>query len=149
MLGNLVLRAFDHEMSAISESNSYKYTRYADDLTFSSNKRIPTDFLTEVTNRVEAAGFILNDKKSKFIGLGDRMEVTGVVINDFPNMSREWRNWARGFLHKASMNPIEYSAEWTKVSGIFGTLKSLDPTEKLKLTRQAKLVLNQLHPKKK
>jgi RNA-directed DNA polymerase len=146
MLGNLVLKDFDKTM--IKLAANYTYTRYADDLTFSSESLIPEEFYHEVQNAVTASGFRLNLQKTKFMGRGDRMEVTGVVINEFPNLPRNWRNWARGFLHRAAQNPNSYRGQWQRISGILGTLKSIDPNEDKPLTKKARSTLELLKPKK-
>lgn len=145
-IGNLVLAEFDVAMGALAESAGYKYTRYADDLSFSSQERIPEEFVEKINNAVESFGFHLNDDKTKFMGPGDRIEVTGIVINQFLNLSREWRNWARGYLHRAEKNPQMYRENWQRVSGIYGSLKAVDPSEERKITQRAKSVLKLLRP---
>ena len=128
-------------MANIAAERGMRYTRYADDLTFSSLDWIPADFLSLVTEAVEAHGFSLNKKKTKFMGRGDRMEITGVVINDRPNVTREWRNWARGYVQRALRNPEGYQSEWQTISGIYGTLNAFDRECKLPLTRRAREAL--------
>lgn len=137
LIGNIILREFDVEVEALARSNQIKYTRYADDLTFSSLERIEDSFLKDVISHVEKCGFVLNRSKTRFMGRGDRMDVTGLVVNSDPNLPYEWRNRARGYLHRVIMNPGEYVARYSEVAGIFGVLKSLDPNLKKPLTRQA------------
>ena len=101
LLGNLILREFDGEMAKVSTATKIKYTRYADDLTFSSQERIDGDFLKVVSEHVERSGFVLNNRKTRFLGKGDRMDVTGIGINAGANLPIEWRNWARGYVQRA------------------------------------------------
>lgn len=145
-IGNLVLKAFDAEMANIAAERGMRYTRYADDLTFSSLEWIPDDFLTLVTKSIESHGFSLNGKKTRFMGRGDRMEITGVVINDRPNATREWRNWARGYVQRALRNPESYRSEWQTISGIYGTLHALDSECKHPLTIRARQALALIKP---
>ena len=147
-IGNLVLADFDQDMASLAEQNGLHYTRYADDLTFSSADRIPDELTETVTELVAEYGFAINAKKTKFMGRGDRMEVTGVVINSVPSLPREWRNRARGFLHRANCNPKKFSQHWQQISGIYGSLKAFDPEEKLALTKKARETLHLVRPAK-
>ncbi|HCP82432.1 MAG TPA: hypothetical protein DIT67_12955 [Octadecabacter sp.] len=141
-IGNMVLVDFDRAMTKLAGENTLKYTRYADDLTFSSNEWISPEFALQVEEVLKGYGFAPKGTKTKFMGRSDRMEITGVTINEGTNPPREWRNWARGFLHRARMNPHQYAHEWKKIAGIYGTLKSMDPDEDKLLTKRAKQVLN-------
>lgn len=111
MIANLIFRNADEQLSIFADGNGLRYTRYADDLTFSGQDRISDDVLASVSKIVEATGFVLNVKKTKFMGRGDRQDVTGLVINEGLNMPREWRNWARGFLHRVALDPSSYERE--------------------------------------
>lgn len=144
MLANLIFRDADHQLTTFAESIGLTYTRYADDLTFSSQHRISGDVLSAVSEVVSSAGFVLNKSKTKFMGRGDRQEVTGVVINESLNMPREWRNWARGFLHRVSADPASYVSERHRVRGIYGILKQLDRGHEKKLTRAARAALESI-----
>jgi len=141
VIGNIVLREFDREICALSDKMSFRYTRYADDLTFSSTMRVEVDFLAQVRGLIESRGFRLNEKKTKFMGPGNRMEVTGLVINDGVQVPREWRNFARGFLHRVINNPQEFCDKRHVVYGINGTLRAIDPLAQRKITAQAALAV--------
>jgi len=137
-IGNLVLRNMDKQLLDFASLNKLNYTRYADDLTFSSKSWIDFKLLGQISEIVNASGFFLNKNKTKFMGRGNRMEVTGVTINSTPNLNRKWRNWARGFLYRAVTNPMVMSDKKNTISGIYGALKALDPQESNKLTQLAK-----------
>ena len=138
MIANLIFRRADEQLSIFASDSGLKYTRYADDLTFSGQNKISDDTLTGVAKIVESAGFVLNDKKTKFMGRGNRQDVTGLVINDGLNMPREWRNWARGFLHRVAFDPASYATEIHRVRGIYGILKQIDRDHQKALTRAAR-----------
>jgi len=146
-IGNAILSNFDDAMIDAANSAGLTYTRYADDLTFSSRDFIGQEFVENVSALVLPFGFELNDRKTRFMGPGDRMEVTGVTINNSPSLSREWRNFARGYLHRVLKNPVRYQSEWKRVAGVYGTLKALDPTGTRKLTRNARKALRLVKPK--
>lgn len=98
-LANLVLRDLDVELSNLADAEWRKYSRYADDLTFSSMDKIDDAFLGAVSDAVTRAGFSLKPAKTRFSGSGGRMEVTGVVINEKLQPSRVWRKNMRSRLH--------------------------------------------------
>ncbi|MBZ9675144.1 reverse transcriptase domain-containing protein [Mesorhizobium sp. ES1-1] len=140
-IGNLVLAEFDKAVSAAATANNILYTRYADDLTFSSQNRINEDFLATISTLVQSSGFELNLKKTRFLGRGARMDVTGLVINQGLNLPIEWRNWARGYLQRVVRNPAAFIDHRSTIAGILGVLKSIDPTEDRGLTQKAKSAL--------
>jgi|GEM_PF-1162126 len=101
-LANLVLRGLDDELSKLALPAGHKYSRYADDLTFSSQTWIESEFLDAVQVAVKHAGFELKSDKTRFSGPEGRMEVTGVVINEKMQPNRTWRKRTRATLHKLS-----------------------------------------------
>ena len=102
-IANLVLRGLDNQLSQIAGKEGHRYSRYADDLTFSSQHRIETEFLDLVQSAVEASGFELKPEKTRFAGSEGRMEVTGIVINEKLQPTRTWRRRTRATLHKLGL----------------------------------------------
>lgn len=141
-IGNIVLREFDEKLSSFAAAQSLKYTRYADDITLSSANWIGNDVLQFVSSLALDYGFKLNDGKTRFMGRGDRMEVTGVVINDGIKLPREWRNFARGLLFRVLQDPKQFYDQRHKVFGICGALKSVDPQVSQSITRLAEEALS-------
>lgn len=127
MIANILLRELDSAISTLCLSKNIKYTRYADDLTFSCSEKIDDVFLDEINSIISNNGFQLNPSKTRFMGRGDRMDVTGLVVNTKVWMSRQWRNKARGYLHRVIMNPDGYINDYNKVAGMFACLKQFDP----------------------
>lgn len=144
MIANLVFRESDIKLKAFSESNNLIYTRYADDLTFSGPNRITEDTLHAIEKIVNSVGFQLNKNKTKFMGPGDRQEVTGIVVNNGLNTPREWRNWARGYLYQMLKNPEEGISDLSRIRGVYGILLQFDPDHSKKLTRNARETLQYL-----
>jgi retron-type reverse transcriptase len=137
MIGNLVLADFDAHVSKYASERGLTYTRYADDLTISSDDWIGEDVLRDVSAFVEEYGFRLNDRKTNFMGPGDRQEVTGIVLNSTPNVPRNWCNTVRGYLHRIRRAPNEHANEYAKVQGILGTLLAVDPNARRRITKSA------------
>ena len=144
MLANMIFRETDAALLAYSTEKGLVYTRYADDLTFSCQDRISYEVLDDVTKIVRNAGFNLNPNKTKFMGPGDRKEVTGVVVNSELSAPKEWRNSARGYLNHVQRNVKDCAGEIGKVRGIYGILKQFDPEHTKPLTRAARETLELL-----
>ena len=101
-LANQVLTELDRDVSELAAQSGRKYSRYADDLTFSSKVRIEETFVTSISDSVERYGFELKTEKTRFTGKEGRMEVTGVVINDRLQPPRVWRKKTRAKIHNLS-----------------------------------------------
>jgi RNA-directed DNA polymerase len=86
---NLLCRALDSRLSRIAEKLGYRYTRYADDLSFSGPREAnPGKLLRRVQWVVEHEGFSVHPDKTRVLRRGRRQEVTGVVVNETCSVSR-------------------------------------------------------------
>ncbi|ANH61728.1 reverse transcriptase domain-containing protein [Dokdonia donghaensis] len=111
ILSNIVTQNLDRKLSKFSNENRIKYTRYADDLSFSSNWNIfkPT-FIKEIEKIVNSENFSLNSKKTRVRSFMQRQEVTGLIVNTKLNVKREYlqkvramlNNWEKGGLYFAT-----------------------------------------------
>jgi RNA-directed DNA polymerase len=92
-VANVICRRLDQKLAAIAREHRCHFTRYADDLTFSTNdvKRLNRE---QLIARVEAAvtneGFTINSKKTRVLRQSDRQIVTGIVVNDGLNVTRKY-----------------------------------------------------------
>lgn len=80
VLSNLVLLPTDRFLLGLSKLHHGKYSRFADDLTFSFSQKMGDGFLPLVRQHFEAQGFELNDQKTRAQMRLDQPEVTGLVI---------------------------------------------------------------------
>ena len=119
-IANLVLRGLDEKLFQLAEEAGHRYSRYADDLTFSSQLWIENEFLNLVEKAVQAAGFELKSEKTRFSGFEGRMEVTGVVINENPQPARLWRKRVRAKLHRLSLTARLTRRELSFLQGVIG-----------------------------
>lgn len=87
ILTNMVMHVFDTEMleyckTKDASSNQIMYTRYADDLTFSSFKPINIKKMTNKINELlETTKIRLNHKKTKYKTIGQSIYITGVKVS--------------------------------------------------------------------
>ncbi|GAB1151703.1 reverse transcriptase family protein [Shewanella algae] len=107
IISNLLCKKLDNQLGAFSKKNGITYTRYADDLTFSTNnlKHISTSKIVEhVTNFVERNGFNINTLKTKVMYKNQRQMVTGIVVNDGLNLPKKQVDAIRATLHNLEHN---------------------------------------------
>jgi hypothetical protein len=99
-ISNMICRKLDSRLSKYAKLERISYSRYADDLTFSTNKSINNQqFLGNVNSIILDESFIVNDSKTKILPKSKRQIVTGIVVNDGLNVSRRYISSIRALLH--------------------------------------------------
>ncbi|PTT75467.1 RNA-dependent DNA polymerase, partial [Pelomonas sp. HMWF004] len=110
MLTNVLCRKLDRRLAGLAAKLGFAYTRYADDLTFSAAgdaaQRVGR-LLRQVHHVLRDEGFTPHPDKQRVMRRGARQEVTGVVVNDKPSVSRTERRKLRAALHRASQQGQE------------------------------------------
>jgi len=112
---NILLKTLDKELTRLAkESNWAKYSRYADDITFSSNKKFIKNIVEENDGEIELGkelvwiiqqnGFKINEKKTRLQTKYDHQEVTGIVVNEKLNVDRRYIRRIRAMLHSIDIN---------------------------------------------
>lgn len=109
MLANLVTKKLDYRLSGYMKKEPRKghYTRYADDLCFSSNYPKLNESISAITNIILAEGFRANIRKTRIMRRNHRQTVTGIVVNEKPNIARERRRRFRAELHNFKMQAMQ------------------------------------------
>lgn len=114
VVSNILCRKMDQQLSRLARNYRCDYTRYADDITFStaqetfpksiaftlpdSNEPYCGDELSKI---ISASGFTINAKKVRLIERCRQQKVTGLVSNEFPNVDRRFIRQIRAMLHAA------------------------------------------------
>ncbi|MGU3358000.1 reverse transcriptase family protein [Microbacterium sp. M4A5_1d] len=80
-ISNIVLMELDDRLASLAVDRGLTYTRYADDMTFSS-QHAWFDVEDEVATAVVSAGFELNNLKTRSFKRGQPMFVTGLSVED-------------------------------------------------------------------
>lgn len=94
ILSNLVFSPMDGIIGEYCEKRHIAYTRYSDDMTFSGPVH-PAALIGFVRHILSLNGFRLNDSKTKILGPGTRRAVTGAVVNEKLQASRDYRRKIR------------------------------------------------------
>lgn len=93
VLANIACTHMDYALSSLAERFNLIYSRYADDMTFSSDHSVyarGSEFLSELEQVVENHGFTMNGKKTRLLRKGARQEVTGLTVGEKANVSRRY-----------------------------------------------------------
>lgn len=114
IISNLICAKLDTEIMRLVKRHRCYYSRYADDLTFSTSIRnfppcilelIKTDSTyeakvgAELAKIIEENGFNINIKKTRLSHNYQRQEVTGLTVNEFPNVERKFVRQIRAMLN--------------------------------------------------
>jgi RNA-directed DNA polymerase len=114
-LSNLIAVPLDRALLRLARYQHVTYTRYADDITFSTDDmQFPAGLALreqladgsytvvagdELSKAVAASGFRMNTKKVRLQGRGVRQSVTGLGVNVHVNVTRERIRRLRAMLH--------------------------------------------------
>ncbi len=91
-ISNLICRRLDKRLHAAAERLGFRYTRYADDLTFSGDGDARGNLgklFRAARSIVRHEGFEIRSDKTRVLHKSQRQEVTGIVVNCKPNIARE------------------------------------------------------------
>ena len=116
VISNLIAHLLDMRLVKLASVAGCTYSRYADDLTFSTNKKkCPVDIaVLSGTNGaashlwlpgkalqkvIERTGFRINTKKTHLMYRDSRQNVTGLVVNEKINVRWEYRHNVRAMVH--------------------------------------------------
>ena len=102
ILTNIVCRNLDRRLLGLAKRFNLSYTRYADDITFSSDYNVfqeGSEFMQEFSKIVAEQKFQINDKKTRLQKSGQRQEVTGLLVNKKVNIAKEYYRDLRSLLY--------------------------------------------------
>lgn len=129
IISNILLKSIDKELSLfVKRIGEITYTRYADDMTFSSNKPLHP-YLFEIINGnvvlaqdlvriINKYNFTINNQKTRYLKKSDRLEVTGIVLNEKVNVNRRYVKKIKAILHSIE---LDYNKAQCKFEEIYGT----------------------------
>jgi hypothetical protein len=107
-LANLAAHRLDRRLTGLADRLGARYTRYADDLVLSGERATllrAVDRVTRlVTEIVTDEGFRLHAGKTRVATAARRQWVTGIVVNERPNVPRVEYDRLKAVLHDAARN---------------------------------------------
>ena len=102
LLTNAICDKLDKKLASLAKKYGLHYSRYADDITFSSMHNVyqeNSEFRGTLKKFIEEQGFLLNDKKTRILKSEQRQEVTGLTVNTKVNVTRKYVRDLRCLLH--------------------------------------------------
>ena len=134
IVSNLICNILDIRILNLVKKYRMNYTRYADDMTFSTNDRCIVDnydgILEEIANELGKFGLHINDKKTRLIYKDSRQEVTGLVVNKIINVNRHYckktRAMAENLYRKGSFYIGDEEGSIKQLEGRFAYINQLD-----------------------
>jgi len=106
VISNFVCHQLDADLIEFCHIHNLSYTRYADDLTFSSNDPITTLMIDGIVNQIGNKHFEINTKKTRLTTNNRKQAVTGITVNEMVNVDRKLLKKVRAMSHDLSVNGI-------------------------------------------
>lgn len=116
-LSNFSCIEMDRELETMARSNKIIYSRYVDDLTFSSNEPIHAGIFNDIQQILTGHSYRINMKKVSWMGETDQKIVTGLILKDRPHVTAAFLNDLEKNLRRFK-HVLEFSA--VSVSGVSG-----------------------------
>ena len=104
IITNLICRQLDRRLLGLAKRFRVSYSRYADDISFSSNNKSVFEkgsaFRVELKRIIEDdQKFRINEEKTRVQSRGYRQEVTGLVVNSKVNVTKRYVKQIRVWLY--------------------------------------------------
>lgn len=133
IISNLICQILDLRLRKIAKKYRLDYTRYADDLTFSTNAdfiSVEKDFFSEIKVEIERAGFHMNDRKTRIQDYHHRQNITGLVVNEKLNVNSDYCRQTRAMAHnlytKGTFTIGSIEGTMDQIEGRFSFINQLD-----------------------
>lgn len=124
IITNLICQVLDMHLLSLAKRYRLDYTRYADDMTFSTNDKTFLEkwdlFYSELEKKVIKAGFSINEKKTRITFRDSKQVVTGLVVNKKISVDHSYYRKVRAMAHSLYTNG-SYS-----IDGIEGNVRQLE-----------------------
>lgn len=131
ILSNILMYEFDCQISEALKFKRIKYTRYADDLTFSAPR---TGYLHDVhkalsqtIRNINSPRLIINENKTNYATKKYNRTITGLVISNQERVTIGWRR--KRLIHAAVHNALKSKLNNTSLRSLAGTLAFVNSSE--------------------
>lgn len=106
-ISNMICRKLDSRFLEYANKEKFHYSRYADDLTFSTDENVNYGKLEKFVAKILTdEGFQINKSKSRLMKKSDRQVVTGVVVNEGLNVNRKYIRSLRALIYNCKKNGV-------------------------------------------
>ncbi|EKO3906856.1 retron St85 family RNA-directed DNA polymerase [Vibrio fluvialis] len=133
LVSNFFMYQFDSVISKLCSERKIVYTRYADDLTFSTNQsnvlfEIPV-LVKDTLAKLFGNAIRINRKKTKFSSKAHNRHVTGITINNDGDISlgRARKRYMKHLVHRASLDTLNCE-DRQHLRGLIAFAKHIEPS---------------------
>jgi hypothetical protein len=158
VITNIVCQKLDFLLSGVAKRFGLKYSRYADDITFSSMHNVyqrESDFIKELHRIIAEQKFSIKENKTRLQKDGYRKEVTGLVVNENVNVQKRYIKQLRMWLYFWEKYGYKRASEFFERQYVFnkGHVKKSKPDMakvicgKLEYLKMVKCADNELYMK--
>lgn len=102
VITNMICDSLDRQLAKLAKRFGLRYSRYADDITFSSMHYVYSEngaFVQALNKIIEKQHFTINPRKTRLQQPNQRREVTGLVVSDKVNVTRQYTRELKTILH--------------------------------------------------
>lgn len=134
IISNLIFNIVDIRILNLAKKYKLDYTRYVDDMSFSTNEKIfiftYKEFIEKLIDILEKSGFKINQNKTRLEYFSSRQEVTGLTVNKKLNANKSFIKKTRAManeLYKAGEFSInEEKGTLNQLEGRFAFINQID-----------------------
>ena len=149
-ISNTVMYLFDEEIYQLLKAQKITYTRYADDITFSTNKKnalfeIP-DIVKDLLIKHFDSNITVNEKKTIFSSTAHNRHVTGITLSNNGKISlgRKRKRYISSLIHKYSINQLDKD-DFSYLQGLLNFAYDIEPLFLKRMeNKYSKTVVNRL-----
>ena len=130
-LSNFAGKRLDARLSGLAATLNFDYTRYADDLTFSSkDPRAKTNVLERLVEQIVAeCGFAINPTKTAFMRAPSSLMTTGLLVDgDRPRVRRQVIRSVRAMIHQQRLGSLD-KEQSERLTGYLSFIRMVNPQQ--------------------
>ena len=121
---NIIMYDFDEKIGEYCTEKGVSYTRYCDDMTF-SGEFDEKEIITLVKEELRKLGLFLKNRKTAVINSTKRQTVTGIVVNEKLNITKEYKKKIRQEIYYIEKFGLESHIQRQGIADSVGYLTSL------------------------
>ncbi len=150
-IANLCLYKVDLRLTGLAKACGATYSRYADDLVFSGDadfRRGADRVQHHIAAIILEEGFQVNHRKTRLMRASTRQRITGIVVNQHPNIERRDYDQLKAILHNCrkhgleSQNRDRLSQFFAHLAGRVAFVEAVNPRRGKRLRE----ILDQIEP---
>ncbi|MFW1983296.1 retron St85 family RNA-directed DNA polymerase [Acinetobacter guillouiae] len=142
LISNIVMYEFDNQIFSLCKELNITYSRYADDLTFSTQEKNLLHILPKEIKRILNSTYNkkirINSEKTSFISKSFQRKVTGLIITNDNKVSigRDKKRLISSMLHKYKLGILKQKEDIEKLTGLLSFAFYIEPDFQNKMIKK-------------